>query len=113
MWIRCVESRPNESKFDPASQKRPRHFSPARNGSLVLGIHDPTSEQFTRTRDGSSQPACAFSVAPVRFQMPTLTIFASPTRFRRFRFQRTCTFSTHPMTLQTSPEVGGGRRFWL
>ncbi|KIK73321.1 hypothetical protein PAXRUDRAFT_836280, partial [Paxillus rubicundulus Ve08.2h10] len=51
---------------------------------------------FTRTRNGSSQPACAFSAAPVHFQMPTLAILASPTRFRRFRFQCTCTFSTHP-----------------
>ncbi|KIK95809.1 hypothetical protein PAXRUDRAFT_826662, partial [Paxillus rubicundulus Ve08.2h10] len=47
-------------------------------------------------RNGSSQPACAFSAAPVDFQMPTLVILASPARFCRFCFQRTCTFSTHP-----------------
>ncbi|KIK73809.1 hypothetical protein PAXRUDRAFT_836169 [Paxillus rubicundulus Ve08.2h10] len=61
MWIRCVESGPNESKIDPPSRKRTRRFT-----------------------------------APVHFQMPTLAILASPARFRRFRFQRTCTFSTHP-----------------
>ncbi|KIK78455.1 hypothetical protein PAXRUDRAFT_834548 [Paxillus rubicundulus Ve08.2h10] len=78
MWIRCVESGSNESKFDPTSQKRTRHFGPARNGSPVLEIHDPTSKQLTRTRNGLPQPACAFPVAPVHFQMPTLAILASP-----------------------------------
>ncbi|KIK79776.1 hypothetical protein PAXRUDRAFT_833922 [Paxillus rubicundulus Ve08.2h10] len=27
MWIQCIESGPNESKFDPMSQKRTRHFN--------------------------------------------------------------------------------------
>ncbi|KIK81712.1 hypothetical protein PAXRUDRAFT_832667, partial [Paxillus rubicundulus Ve08.2h10] len=69
---------------------------PTRNGSPVLEFHDPNSKQLTRTRNGLSQPACAFSAAPVHFQMPTLVILASPARFRCFRFQRTCAFSTHP-----------------
>ncbi|KIK78843.1 hypothetical protein PAXRUDRAFT_834426 [Paxillus rubicundulus Ve08.2h10] len=88
MWIRCVEGGPNESKIDPTSQKRTRHF--------MLEIHDTTSKQLTRTRNGLSQPACKFSAAPVHFQMPTLAILTSPARFRHFHFQRTCMFSTHP-----------------
>ncbi|KIK77089.1 hypothetical protein PAXRUDRAFT_835118, partial [Paxillus rubicundulus Ve08.2h10] len=67
MWIRCVESGPNESKTDPTFQSRPKW-------PLVLEIHDMTSKQLTRTRNGLSQPACEFSAAPVHFQMPTLAI---------------------------------------
>ncbi|KIK79209.1 hypothetical protein PAXRUDRAFT_834209 [Paxillus rubicundulus Ve08.2h10] len=71
-----------------------KQLTRARDGSPVLEIHDPTLKQLVRTRNGASQPACAFSAAPVHFQMSTLAISASPTRFQRSRFQRTCTFST-------------------
>ncbi|KIK76999.1 hypothetical protein PAXRUDRAFT_835145 [Paxillus rubicundulus Ve08.2h10] len=39
MWIRCVEGGPNELKIDPTSQKRTRHFSPARNGLETAHPH--------------------------------------------------------------------------
>ncbi|KIK93112.1 hypothetical protein PAXRUDRAFT_829308, partial [Paxillus rubicundulus Ve08.2h10] len=65
-------------------QKRTCRFSPARNGSPVLEIHDPTLKQLTRTRNGLSQPACASSAAPVHFQMSTLVILAPPAPSGRF-----------------------------
>ncbi|KIK78798.1 hypothetical protein PAXRUDRAFT_309193 [Paxillus rubicundulus Ve08.2h10] len=45
--------------------------------------------------------------------MPTLAILASPTRFRRFRFQCTCTFSTHLYILNPPDDLAdcpGSRR---
>ncbi|KIK90805.1 hypothetical protein PAXRUDRAFT_831385, partial [Paxillus rubicundulus Ve08.2h10] len=66
-WTQRIEIRPNESKTDPTFQSRPK-WPP------VLEIHDTTSKQLTRTRNGLSQPACEFSAAPVHFQVSTLAI---------------------------------------
>ncbi|KIK91229.1 hypothetical protein PAXRUDRAFT_831027, partial [Paxillus rubicundulus Ve08.2h10] len=80
MWVRCVESGPTESKFDPTD----------------ISVPPEMATTHTRTRNGLSQPACEFSAAPGHFRMPTLAILTSTARFRRFCFQRTCMFSTHP-----------------
>ncbi|KIK99676.1 hypothetical protein PAXRUDRAFT_822536 [Paxillus rubicundulus Ve08.2h10] len=62
MWIRCVESGPNESKFDPTSRRRTRHFSPARNGHQC-------SKSMTRPRNSSPALEMVYPNLPANFQL--------------------------------------------
>ncbi|KIK71827.1 hypothetical protein PAXRUDRAFT_836576 [Paxillus rubicundulus Ve08.2h10] len=60
MWIQCVESGPNESKLDPMSQKRTRHFSSARNGHRC-------SKSMIQPRNSSPALEMAYPNLPANF----------------------------------------------
>ncbi|KIK77594.1 hypothetical protein PAXRUDRAFT_834950 [Paxillus rubicundulus Ve08.2h10] len=53
---------PNESKFDPTSQKRTGHFSPARNGHQC-------SKSMIRPRNSSPALEMVYPNLPVNFQL--------------------------------------------
>ncbi|KIK82510.1 hypothetical protein PAXRUDRAFT_832190 [Paxillus rubicundulus Ve08.2h10] len=74
MWMRCVESGPNESKIDPISQKR----TPI---SVLPEMAHQCSNSMTQPRNSSPALEMVYPNLPAHFQLHLCISKCPPSRF--------------------------------